>query len=91
MLNLKHFKTEISVVLVAGIVLLYLNELGTFDFILERFSLANVQTGNGRTELWSAYMQGFMKGNILQKLFGHGLSGQAVFGRVAQPVCQYFV
>lgn len=82
-LNLKHFKTEISVILVAGIMLLYLNELGTFDFILERFSLANVQTGNGRTELWSAYLQGFMKGNILQKLFGHGLSGQAVFGRVA--------
>lgn len=83
LLNIKNIKTTFAAILIGGIIISYVYELGMFDFILERFSLSNVSTGNGRTDLWAKYLSRFSEGNPLRMLFGHGIVGQTDFGLAA--------
>lgn len=83
MLNLgkkkKHFLPIITVVCA----FIVLSEMGLFDTVLGRFNLNDVESGNGRMDLWRQYLEGFFEGNIIQILFGHSLVGQLYFGKAA--------
>lgn len=83
LLNIKRFKKFILISIILGIMILFLARTGIFDFVLERFTLSNVSTGNGRKELWINYLNGYLEGNFWQILLGRGLVGQTFYGKAA--------
>ena len=81
--NVKHIRRNLMFILAMAVVVMFAMEVGLLDFVLSRFELSNVSTGNGRFDLWKKYLQGFDEGTILQILFGHGLTGISVVGNAA--------
>lgn len=82
-LNVKNFKKLFGFLLVLCIVIYISGEFGLFDTIFSRFALEDVSSGNGRYILWKKYMEGIFNSNFINFFFGHGLTGQTVYGKVA--------
>lgn len=64
-------KIGIALLVALGVIAMY--SLGAFDVLTERLMDEDI-TGNGRTIIWGAKMQGYMNGDTFEKLFGIGYS-----------------
>lgn len=74
------YKIVIFILSIIGCIYLYNNDYFT---LLEARILSDDGTGSGRTEIWSAKLDGYLDGNIFQIIFGNGFyGGGTISGRL---------